>query len=41
MSLCVSIIDKDSDKKSAIFCVFEYLYINLTRKYKPLILFRT
>ena len=28
-------------KKSAIFCVFEYLYITLTRKYKPLILFRT
>ena len=27
-------------KKSAIFCMFEYLYITLTRKYKPLILFR-
>ena len=32
MSICGSIIDKDSDKKSAIFCMFEYLYITLTRK---------
>lgn len=30
--MCVLIIDKDSDKKSAFFCMFEYLYITLTRK---------